>query len=364
MRKIEITLSEKNYDVLIGTNCFAKISSEIKKRKLFKNILIVCDFNFYKSNAEYINDAFNNADFNYSILKLNVNEKSKTIISVLKIYDVLLKKKFGRDTLIVAIGGGIIGDVAGYAAATFMRGVQLVHIPTTLLADVDSSIGGKTGVNYGKAKNIVGAFYQPKFVLIDSNFLSTLPKEELICGLGEVAKYAFLISKTFQTYFVKYFNKLIELDKRVVEKIIYESVKFKGSVVSEDEFESGLRQILNFGHTFSHAIEIEQKHKIKHGEAVVIGIASALYLSEKMNILNQNKFSELLKIISPFTDLITVKKYNPENIYKVMFSDKKNRANKIKFVLIKNIGEIVLGIEADKKHVIDSINFGMNLFMH
>ncbi len=362
MKKIKITLSENPYDVLIGTNNLTKISAEIKKRKLFNNILIVCDANIYKIYKETINEAFDTNDFNLSFLQLIVKEKNKTILSVLKIYDFLLKNNFGRDTLIVAVGGGIVGDVAGFAAATFMRGIQLVHVPTTLLADVDSSIGGKTGVNYGKAKNIVGAFYQPKFVLIDTCFLSTLPKEELICGLGEIAKYAFLISKTFQTFFIRNINKLMELDKRVIEKTIYESVKFKGNVVSEDELESGLRQILNFGHTFAHAIEIEQKHKIKHGEAVIIGIASAVYLSNKMGIIGENKFVELTKVIIPFTKVITIKNFNSENIYKVMFTDKKNRANKILFVLIKDIGEIILGVEANEKDVIDSINYGMNIF--
>ena len=362
MKKINVSLQNNSYDVLIGENIFGKVFNEIKKRKLNKNILVIVDTSVQKLHGDYIASSLDAGDMKIVTMKLNLSEKSKSFDSVKKIYDVLLKKGFGRDSLIVAVGGGIIGDVAGFAAATFMRGIQLVHLPTTLLAAVDSSIGGKTGVNYFDSKNIVGAFYQPKLVLIDTNFLKTLSQAEWICGVGEITKYAFLISKQFQKYFIKYFDSLIGREIDTVQKIIFESVKFKGSVVSEDEKEADLRKILNFGHTFAHAFESEQNYKIKHGEAVIIGIASSLFLSNRLNVLTDGKFDNFKKILEQFFDLITIKNYNAANIYRIMSVDKKNRASKIRFVLIQDIGEILLNVEASKNDVIDSINFGANLF--
>lgn len=362
MTKIEIELSNNNYDVLLGENIYKRIFSELSKRKLHKNILIVIDTKVHKLHRAYLNSCIPTDDYKIVIQKLNLSEKSKSLISVQKIFDKLIQNNYGRDSIIIAIGGGIIGDAAGFAAATYMRGIQYVQVPTTLLACVDSSVGGKTGVNYADSKNIVGAFYQPKFVLIDTIFLKTLPMEELICGLGEIVKYAFLISENFQKYFIKNIDNFIELESRTIKYIISESIKFKGNVVSEDERELGLRQILNFGHTFAHAIEIDQKHKVKHGEAVIIGITSALFLSKTLYLLSEKKFLKLLKVVMLLNKYISINNYKSQNVYKIMAADKKNRANKMQFVLIRDIGEIVLGIEAKKQDVIEAIEFGLNLF--
>jgi len=362
MKKIKIDLNQNSYDVLIDENIYPKIFSEIKKRKLYKNVLIVIDSKVFKLHKDYLNSCIPVNGYKIVIQKLSLNEKTKSLISVQKIFDKLLQNKFGRDSLIIAIGGGIIGDVSGFAAATYMRGIQFVQVPTTLLACVDSSVGGKTGINYADSKNIIGAFYQPKFVLIDTLFLKTLPIEERICGLGEIVKYVFLISDKFYNYFFKNISNLLELESKTIKKVIIESIKFKGNVVSEDERELGLRQILNFGHTFAHAFEVEQKHKIKHGEAVIIGIASALFLSKTLHLLSEEKFNQFLKVVILFSKFISIKNYYPQNVYKIMSADKKNRASKIQFVLIKDIGEIVLGVEANKQDVIKSIEFGLNMF--
>jgi len=363
MKKIKIDLSKNSYDVLIGENIYPKLFSEVNKQKLHKNILIVIDSKVYKLHKDYLHSSIPVNGYKIVIQKLSLNEKTKSLISVQKIFDKLIKNKFGRDSIIIAIGGGIIGDVAGFAAATYMRGIQFAQVPTTLLACVDSSVGGKTGINYADSKNIVGAFYQPKFVLIDTLFLQTLPVDELICGLGEIVKYSFLISEKFQNFLIRNLNNLLDIEDKTTKNVIIESVKFKGNVVSEDERELGLRQILNFGHTFAHAIEIEQKHKIKHGEAVIIGIASALFLSKTLHLLSEQKFNQFLKVVILFSKFISINNYNPQNMYKIMSADKKNRESKIQFVLIRDIGEIVLGIAAKKQDVINSIEFGLNLFI-
>ena len=286
---------------------------------------------------------------------LKKGELAKSHSELNKIYSALIEKKYGRDTLILAIGGGVTGDLAGYAASTYMRGIQLLHVPTTLLADVDSSIGGKTGINFNNRKNMIGTFYQPEAVLIDTDFIRTLPEGEFVSGLGEVIKYAFITTKNFYDFTFNNLDKILSRNFEVLNKIIYESVLFKSSVVAKDEKESGLRKILNFGHTFAHAYESDLNFKIKHGEAVIAGIISALYLSYIKGYLREKKLNEFLTNLSLIKLPTGLKKLNTENVLDFMRNDKKNRGNKIKFILLKNIGEIVSDVEADRREVIQSI---------
>jgi 3-dehydroquinate synthase len=264
---------------------------------------------------------------------------------------------------VLAIGGGITGDVAGFAASTYMRGIKYVQVPTTLLSAVDSSVGGKTGINFNDTKNIIGSFYQPDLVLIDSNFFKTLHNEEILCGVGELIKYAFITSPKFSKYLINNLENILSLDEKTIVKVISESVRYKGDVVFNDEKERGLRKVLNFGHTFAHAVEVEQNHKVKHGQAVIIGIACALYLSKKVGLINDEQLKNYLRILKPFEKLISVKKYDRNKLYSIMGRDKKNTSGNIKFVLIKDIGQIVLDYEAEKKDVFYAIDNGLALFV-
>ena len=255
--------------------------------------------------------------------RFDSNESNKGIKSLEIIYSNLITHGFGRDTVIIAFGGGITGDIAGFAASTYARGVQFIQIPTTLLAAVDSSVGGKTGINFGETKNIIGAFYQPDFVLIDTNFLKTLPKEEIICGAGEIIRYAFLSDEIFFKYIERNFSLLMQINDSITTKIIDTCIRFKGDVVAKDEKEQGLRKILNLGHTFAHGIEIEQKYKIKHGQAVIIGLVCALELSKSIGLIGNKLFKKYIQLPLLLKDKIKIETYNVSAIHEIMKRDKK-----------------------------------------
>ncbi|MBU1095009.1 MAG: 3-dehydroquinate synthase [Ignavibacteriae bacterium HGW-Ignavibacteriae-2] len=362
MKKIKIPLQQNPYDVLIGAGTLKSFQKELVKRKLDRIIFTVVDSNVQKHHKNLLTETlYANSDKKKSFL-FRSGEKNKNFDNLQAILKKMLAVKIGRDGLVVALGGGIVGDVTGFAASTFMRGIKYVQIPTTLLAAVDSSVGGKTGINFYETKNIVGSFYQPDLVVVDIDFFKTLTSEEILCGIGELTKYAFITDKKFYKYIDNNLNNLFELQPTVVEKVIAESVKYKGSVVVSDEKESGVRKVLNFGHTFAHAFEVEQNYKIKHGQAVILGISCALHLSNKMKLINDKQLEEYCELIHKFKDKIKIKTYDKRKLYNIMLRDKKNRDGKIKFVLIKNIGEILLDVEAVKEDVFYALDKGLYEF--
>ncbi len=362
MKKIELNLPQKNIEIVIGKGAVNVLLSKSGRKELTENAFIIADKNVYKFFPETVKNIAN-AFVRSRIYSFNATEKNKSFEGIEKIYTSLINMKFGRDTTIIAVGGGVTGDVAGFVASTYSRGVKLIHIPTTLLAAVDSSIGGKTGINFNETKNIIGSFYQPEKILIDTNFLITLEKRELISGFGEILKYALLTDGKFFNYLVKNLDQIFEYNLKTLEKIILESAKFKVSVVEEDEKESGLRQLLNLGHTFAHAYEVEKNYKLRHGEAVIAGLVSATLLSEKLGYLNSNLKSKLFRLIAGLAELnFSLAKINPPKCYSIMLHDKKNRDGKIKFVLPIDFGEYLLGVEADRKIVLQTIEETIELF--
>jgi 3-dehydroquinate synthase len=362
MKKTNINLPQNGYSIFVGERIFSQLLSKIKSHKLNKNIFFVVDKNVYTQYNSQINATISTYKGKTNFLVVEASEKLKSFSTMQKIYKALLDNDYSRDTLLVAIGGGIIGDICGFVAATFSRGIQYVQIPTTLLSTVDSSVGGKTGINFGNTKNIIGAFNQPNFVLIDVNFIQTLNHAELLSGLGEIVKYAYLTNLQFYKYIKKNIDAIFNKDSKVLKKIINESVKFKGDVVVSDEKESGNRKMLNLGHTFAHAFEVETKYKLKHGQAVIVGIASALFLSQRLGLLTDSKLQELLKLIYIFKDEINLGKLNFNKLISVMLRDKKNRDGKIKFVLLQDIGSILLDVEATDEEIIYALKNGISIF--
>ena len=363
MKKIEVIIPGSNpYPVYIGHGVFDKINNLIKEKNSASNILAVLDKNAYKLHREKIETAFMKFENKVKILKLKSSDKLKSHESLEKIYTALQRNYFTRDSLILAIGGGIIGDIAGFAAATYNRGIPYIQIPTTLLAAVDSSVGGKTGINFSSTKNSIGSFHQPEIVVADTEFFETLPNEEILCGLGEIVKYGFLSDERFYSYVSKNINQVFDLNKQVIERLIFDSVKFKSDVVAADEKEKSLRKILNLGHTFAHAIEAEQNYKIKHGAAVIVGIASSLYLSNRLGILNHDRLMKFISLLENFCGKIKIRSYDTGKIINIMLRDKKNLGNKIKFVLVEEIGKILLDVEADRKSIKYSLDKGIKLF--
>ncbi len=352
MKRIEVKTQHKSYDVLVGRNVLDKIGTDLTKYN--SKALLICDRNVYRYHQSKINKIIHSNKKFYFYL-FNPSEKNKNLKSVELIYKHLRQSNFSRKDIVVALGGGITGDVSGFAAATYMRGIPFYQIPTTLLSMVDSSVGGKTGVNFLGYKNLIGAFYQPQKVYADLNFLETLPLREIISGAGEIFKYTFLADE--ENYFMIR-NKLSEiiLQKKFDENLIIRCIQIKASVVEKDEFEtSGIRKILNLGHTFAHAFESAFNFQIKHGEAVIAGIFASLVVSEKLGLITN---SYLKKYFSDFEFLPFNKKILKADLKKIinfMKSDKKTSDNKIKLVLASKPGNIFIDVQVDEKIIEKSL---------
>jgi 3-dehydroquinate synthase/shikimate kinase/3-dehydroquinate synthase len=255
------------------------------------------------------------------------------------------------------VGGGITGDISGFAASLFKRGLKFINIPSTLLSQVDSSVGGKTGINTKYGKNLIGSFYQPNLVISDIDFLKTLPKREVICGYGEILKHSLIANKNFYLFLSKNIKKILNLSSPFIEKAIYESCKIKKNVVEKDEREKGLRKILNFGHTFAHAYEatLGFSKKLNHGEAVILGMNTALNFSLEKKLLKKKEYNSIINHIVISNLPLSIKKFfklkDLNKIISFMLKDKKNNSEKISLVLLKKIGFPLINKEYSKKNL-------------
>ncbi len=351
MKKISVEVSDFSYPVFAGRSVLHQLKQQLKKYSRYKNYFVVVDRNVAKHHLKNIRKAIGrHKKIIYYELKPGENSKSQEQLR--KIYEALINNNFGRDSLLIAIGGGVTGDLAGYSAATYMRGLQLVHIPTTLLAAVDSSIGGKTAINLNGYKNVIGSFHQPEMVLIDTEFLKTLPKKEFISGMGEVIKYAYISSPELYDLLNENFSRILNKDEKIIDELVLKCAAIKAGVVSNDERETGLRKILNFGHTFGHAIESAAEFKVRHGECVVYGIVAELYLSNKIGVLSRKKLTRYLELPGRFNLKNVLINLDFEKVYENMYVDKKNRNGKINFVLLSDLGKILLDVEAGKRDIL------------
>ena len=355
--KLKIKTKTQTYPIIIGSNLMGNISKIIENNSIkFQRTLIIVDKKISKKIVLKIKKSLNKK--NFYIYYFKANEVNKNIQNVNKILDILLKKNFSREDCLISIGGGITGDVSGFAASLFKRGLKFINIPTTLLSQVDSSIGGKTGVNTKFGKNLIGSFYQPNLVISDVQFLKTLPKREMICGYGEILKHSIISSKKFFNYLNRNHEKILNLTPPFIEKAIFESCKIKKKVVEKDEKEKGLRKILNFGHTFAHAYEasLGYSKRLNHGEAVILGIKTALNFSLKNNLLKKNDHLSVINHISKSKLPNRVDKYfkirDLNKIISFMLKDKKNNSDKINLVLLKKIGLPIVDKKFDKKKLI------------
>ena len=289
--KLQVNTKNQKYPIFIGNNILKKLKNFFIKSSInFNQCLIVADKNVPK---RLINKILSSLPKNSTIIHyFKANERNKNQKSVNKIISLLLNKNFNRNDCLISVGGGITGDVSGFAASIYKRGLKFINIPTTLLSQVDSSIGGKTGINTQQGKNLIGSFYQPSLVVSDINFLSFLPKREIICGYGEILKHALINDKNFFTFLNKNGAKILKLKSPFIEKAIYNSCLIKKKVVEADERELGIRKILNLGHTFAHAYEaaLGYSKKLNHGEAVILGIITATKFSLLNKTLNIKEF--------------------------------------------------------------------------
>ena len=347
--KLPVKTKSKNYNIILGLNILNKISSILKSEKIkFNKCLIIVDKKIPKKKFIILKKKIN-CSKKY-IYFFNASEKNKSQVTIDKILKILFKNNFSRTDCILSFGGGITGDITGFAASIYKRGIKFVNLPSTLLAQVDSSIGGKTGINNKFGKNLIGSFFQPDLVISDTSLLNSLSYREIICGYGEILKHA-LISNTKNFRFIdinKY--KILKLDSPYIEKAILESCKIKKNIVENDEKEKNLRKILNFGHTFAHAYEAAKGYskKLNHGEAVIIGIVSAVKFSYQLNILSKKNSDKIINHIKSLNLNIDINKYfkkkDVKKIINFMRLDKKNNTSKINLILLKKIGKPIINL--------------------
>ncbi len=345
--QIEVKTSQK-YRVLIGNEILDRIE-EITKNK---HKVIVTDSNLYNL---YLDKMKQITPF---VFQFPAGEESKNYETLHKIYDFLLNTKADRYTFLISIGGGVVGDLAGFAASTYMRGIPLIHVPTSLLAMVDASIGGKTAINYGNLKNIIGSFYQPQLVLCDISFLDSLPDREFNSAMAEVIKYGIIHDPTLFEYVEENKEKIIQKDKKILTEMIKRSVKNKAIIVEEDEKEKGRRAILNFGHTLGHALESITEYKtFLHGEAVSIGEVFSAFLSMKMGLISEDELYRICNLLKFFGLPVEIQKeFDAERLLKIMERDKKTKGGAFRFVLTKGIGKSIIASDLDTSRIMDALN--------
>jgi 3-dehydroquinate synthase len=347
MKTYLVNTKSKKYPIFIGKNILIKFC-KLKEKYLnnTKKILIITSKNIPKKYFLKIKKNLKNTEC-YTIILPN-GERIKQFDQIIKITDLLSKYNFNRKDCVVALGGGVIGDLSGFAASIFKRGINFVQIPTTLLSQVDSSVGGKTGINNSHGKNLIGTFYQPNFVLIDTDTLHSLPKREMVAGFAEILKYSLILDKTFFNWLYKNGKKILSKNYNLISHAIYKSCKFKAYVVKKDEKEKNLRAILNYGHTFAHAIETINNYskKIIHGEAVLIGMMLAARLSNHMKYLSSKDLSDIKEIYKQlklnYNYKNFVNKKNIKKIFKIMSNDKKSNGKTINIILLKKIGSAII----------------------
>jgi len=354
--KLKIKTNSQKYTIIIGNNILNKIQNFLKENAInFNQCLIVIDRNVPKNLINKILSSLSTKQITTHYF--DASEKNKNQKSVNEILSILLNKNFNRNDCLISVGGGITGDVSGFTASIFKRGLKFVNIPTTLLSQVDSSIGGKTGINTEYGKNLIGSFYQPSLVISDINFLKTLPRRELICGYGEVLKHALISDKKFFSFLKKNGFKILDLKSPLIEKTIFKSCSIKKKIVEVDEKEMGIRKILNFGHTFAHAYEatLGYSKKLNHGEAVILGIKTAAKFSLLNKILNIKDFKLIESHLNELSLPMNVNKFfsidNLNKILSFMKKDKKNKSKKINLVLLKRIGQPSYNLEFDKNKI-------------
>ena len=345
--KLTVKTNTQRYLIYIGSGLISNLGIQIKKNSIhFNKCLLVIDNKIQKKFISKIKASLKNKKiFTYLI---EAKEKNKSQRMTNNILEFMLNKNFTRKDCLIAVGGGITGDISGFAASLYKRGLQFINIPTTLLAQVDSSIGGKTGVNTKYGKNLIGSFYQPKLVISDVSFLKTLPKREIVCGYGEILKHSLIADNNFFKFLDKNIANIIKLKSPFIEKTIYKSCKIKKEIVEKDEKEKNLRKILNFGHTFAHAYEatLGYTKKLNHGEAVLIGMCTALKFSYKKRLLRIREFETIINHMYNSNLPNDIKNYfslkHLSKIISFMVKDKKNYSDKINLILLKKIGYPIL----------------------
>jgi len=359
MEKIRVELGERSYDIFMGSNILGNVGVSIQSFGLSPKVAIVSNPTVYPLYGGVVADSLKKAGFDVLTVTIPDGEEYKDLLWVEHIYNELLKAKLDRSSSLIALGGGVIGDITGFAASTYMRGISYIQVPTTLLSQVDSSVGGKTGVNHKLGKNMIGTFWQPRLVWIDVETLKTLPKREFLAGLAEVIKYGVIWDEELFSFLEVRRDEILNLDSNALRHIINRSCGIKAAVVSKDERESGLRSILNFGHTIGHAIETATGYgEYLHGEAVAIGMCLEARLSSMLTFIDNNTVLRIKALVDSYglpsempSDI------DIEYILSSMELDKKAVAGELRFILPEKIGKVRIHKGVLEKAIRDVLHF-------
>lgn len=350
-QKIRVELGERSYNIYIGSGILDGIGNRLRLFNFSRKIAIVSNPTVFNMYGETVSASIRDAGFDLHTVLIPDGEAYKTIESVQQIYDALLRHQLDRSSALIALGGGVIGDIAGFAASTYMRGIAYAQVPTTLLSQVDSSVGGKTGVNHPLGKNMIGTFWQPCIVWIDTDTLGTLPLRELRAGLAEVIKYGIIRDTELFTYLDRQRESILNLESTALSHIIKRSCEIKAEVVSMDERESGLRAILNYGHTIGHALEaVTHFTTFLHGEAVAIGMCLEAKLSQHLGLTSAENVKRIRTLIEAYGLPTSIPHdIDPRDLFSSMCLDKKAIAGKLTFILPEEIGRVVIRKNLDEQ---------------
>ncbi|GKX28791.1 3-dehydroquinate synthase [Vallitalea longa] len=357
MKLIKVNTTSNDYNIVISSNFESLQQNLIDVGVENKKVCVITDDNVSKYYLDNVINILSDITSKLSYKVIPHGEINKNLGTINTIYQKMIEEKMDRDSYLIALGGGVTGDMVGFASATFMRGNNFIQIPTTLLSQVDSSIGGKTGVDFEGYKNIIGSFHQPELVYINTSTLSTLPKKEVSAGMGEIIKHGLIADKDYFD-FIKTNSTLInQLDSDVLEDLIYRSCVIKSDIVSQDEKEKGIRATLNFGHTIGHAVERLFDFKLLHGECVAIGMVSAAYLSFLLNQIDNKQLEDIKKCIRSFDLPTEINTLEPETIYNELFHDKKTKNDILNIILLKGIGTCEIRNDIEKERIIEAIKY-------
>jgi len=356
---VNVPLGKRSYPIYIGSNVLKHSGKYFSHHHVGTSIVVITDENVARHHLSIVQKSLRSRKYHVRSIILPAGEQQKMLGSVEKIVRQLLEWNVERSSTIVALGGGVIGDLAGFVAATYQRGIGFVQIPTTLLAQVDSSVGGKVGVNHLLAKNMIGAFYQPLFVLADTSVLQTLPKRELISGMGEVVKYGIILDRKLFDFTDNNLEKALSGQQTILSNLVRRSCELKSYVVAKDEKESHLRAILNFGHTVGHALEHSGRYGyLKHGEAILYGMVAETHIACEMEMISLKEKERIESLIQriPLPSLTPLKlKY--DGLIATMKKDKKVKDGSIRMTLPRKIGKVTLPMSVTEQNVHHSIDY-------
>ncbi|MBN1654735.1 MAG: 3-dehydroquinate synthase [Deltaproteobacteria bacterium] len=364
MRKVTVELGDRAYDILIDHHSLSKIGLELSKRVQPSQVAVVSDETVAALYSEQVLRSLDKVGIKATRITFPAGEKSKSLVEYGRLIDRMIERGIDRKSAVIALGGGVTGDLAGFASACYMRGISYVQAPTSLLAMVDSSVGGKTGIDHPLAKNLIGAFYQPRLVFADTATLDTLPAVEFHSGMAEAIKHGVIRDSGYFSFIENNREAILNRDPEVMEYLIAKSCQIKAEVVGADEREAGFRAILNFGHTAGHAIEALTNYKgYRHGEAVSVGMVIASQIAREVCGFSKEETARLRDVLNQVklpTTLAAAPELSAESILKAMYSDKKTEGGTLRFVLPVRIGEtqiVQVTDEALIKSAIESVSY-------